>query len=214
MTFCWCWDLNHRSLVSEATTLPTEPPPMHTMLHCLAVCSKSLFGHTLLLHSRHSLKLSIACRKKRFSGKSRSGRSHGARQLTTRRQAVIRMFTQSTPSSSSSSSLSSSSSSSSLPLQPLSSSLSLLSLSSLPSQSPSSNFNWKTYLNLICVNHLVLARMLIFDQAKRTRRNWDERILDYFLLMPRLKLIQHMWAVAGESCCHIVLGTVKRRENN
>ena len=25
---CWCWDLNHGSLVTEETALPSEPPPL------------------------------------------------------------------------------------------------------------------------------------------------------------------------------------------
>ena len=36
--FWWCWDLNRWSLVSETTTLPTEPPPLpyqNAWLRCL-----------------------------------------------------------------------------------------------------------------------------------------------------------------------------------
>ena len=40
---CRCWDSNHGSLVSEATALPTEPPPLPFIL-----------GHlNILLHLWH-----------------------------------------------------------------------------------------------------------------------------------------------------------------
>ena len=41
---CQCWDLNCGSLVSKATALPTEPPPLHNLLRSLMTDKARVIG--------------------------------------------------------------------------------------------------------------------------------------------------------------------------